>query len=266
VSALYTANEGLIGGLLLVLLFAASEAGLRLGRNAESKIDERTKTQISLIAGSVLGVLGLLLGFTLSMAVSRFETRKQLVLEEANAIGTSYLRTQLVPEPDRSYIADRLRDYVDLRLRHARAGDDVRSLRDAEALKTAREQVGHLQKAFWTRAVSWAQKDPNPVKAGLLLQSLNQVIDLDAARWMAFNNYVPETVVYMDVFVALLAATLVGYAIGLACRRHMFSVFMLSIAITVVIAVIIDLDRPRQGLITVTQQPMMDLQQQLTSP
>jgi len=95
VSPIYTTSEALIACVLLLLLLAAAEGGLRLGRRAESRIDERIKAQISIIAGSMLGVLGLmLLGFTMSMAVSRFEMRKQLVLEEANAIALNYCRNQ----------------------------------------------------------------------------------------------------------------------------------------------------------------------------
>lgn len=258
------AREPLIAGVLLALLFAAMEAGFRLGRKAKSKVDEDTKAQISVIAGSILGVLGLLLGFTVSMSVSRFETRKQLVLEEANAIGTSVLRTQLLPEADRDYISGRLREYVDLRTRHVRAGDDVRILNNPEALKAARKESSELQKDFWSRAVACALRDPNPIKTGLLLQSLNQVIDLDAARWMAYKNHVPEAVVYVDSLVALLATTLIGYQIGLTGRRNMFSESFLCLAIVLVIMVIIDIDRPRRGLVTVSQQPMLDLQEQLS--
>jgi hypothetical protein len=122
-----------------------------------------------------------------------------------------------------------------------------------------------LQDAFWQRAVAYGQKDPNPVKAGLLLQSLNEVIDLDGARWMAFQNHVPETVIYVITVVSLLAAVVVGYAFGLGGVRQRFSICILSLAITLVLAVIIDLDRPREGLIRVSQQPMLDLQKQLNS-
>jgi hypothetical protein len=214
----------------------------------------------------VLGVLGLLIGFTISMAVSRFELRTQLVLDEANAIGTSYLRTELIPEPDRSYIAGRLREYVGLRLRDTRAVDDVSTLKNPIAIRNAREETRRLQNAFWMRAVSRAQKDPNPVTTGLLLQSLNQVIDLEAARWTGFNNHVPPTVIHMNALVALVAALLVGYTIGLAGQRNIFSVCLLATAITLSLVVIIDLDRSRQGLITVTQQPLIDLEQQMSSP
>ncbi len=97
------------------------------------------------------------------------------------------------------------------------------------------------------------------------MQSLNEVIDLDAARWMAFQNHVPETVIYVIAVVGLLAAMVVGYAFGLGGPRQFFSICMLSLAITLVLMVIIDLDRPVEGLIRVSQQPMLDLQKQLRS-
>ena len=254
---LYGANEWIIAFLLLVLLLAMNEAGFRLGRHAESRTSEKTKSEISVVAGSIVGVLGLLLGFTMSMAVARFEARRQLVLEEANAIGTSYLRTQHLPAPDGPEIASLLSDYVNLRLEYARADQDF------DQLQTARRQTARVQKEFWVRAVAYAQKDPNPVRAGLILISLNQVIDLEAARWMTFLDRVPASVIYVNGFIALLAVSLVGYSFGVSGRRQVFSVCLLAVAISVVLAVILDLDRPRRGFIQVSQQPMIDLQDQL---
>jgi hypothetical protein len=256
---LYGANEWIIAFLLLVLMVAMNEAGFCLGRHVESKTTEKTKSEISVVAGSIVGVLGLLLGFTMSMAVARYEARKQLVLEEANAIGTSYLRTQLIPAPDGPEIANLLSDYVNLRIQYARPDQDF------GRLEAERSQTAHVQNEFWSRAVAYAQKDPNPVRAGLILQSLNQVIDLEAARWMAFQNRVPAPVIYVNGIVALLAVIIVGYAFGVSGRRQVFSPFLLALAISVVLAVILDLDRPRRGFIQVSQQPMIDLQRQLRS-
>jgi hypothetical protein len=95
------------------------------------------------------------------------------------------------------------------------------------------------------------------------LQSLNQVIDLESARWMAFQNHVPRTVIYVNCMVALFAIILVKYAFGREGRRQVFSTFMLVLAITVVLSVIVDLDQPRQGFIKGSQQPLVDLQHQL---
>ena len=225
--------------LFAVILVFASEAGFRLGRKAEMRAAGKTAPRLGAIEGGVLALLGLLLGFTMSMAVARYEARKQLVLDEANAIGTSHLRTRL--------------HYADVR-------DDL------DRLQANREQAARLQNEFWTRAVSYGLKDPNPVRAGLLLQSLNEVINLESARWMALQNQVPAAVICVNGIVALSAAILVGYAFGLEGRRQVFATSMLALVITVVFAVIIDLDHPRQGFMQVSQQPLLDLQRQLTVP
>ena len=240
-----------------VILAAASEAGFRLGRKPEARAAEKAKSHLAVVEGGILALLGLLLGFTMSMAETRFERNKQLVLEEANAIGTSRLRARLLPAPESTEIANLLREYVDVRLQYADARDDLRRL------QATREQAARLQNEFWTRAVAYGQKDPSPVTAGLLLQSLNRVIDLESARWMALQNRVPPTVIYVNCIVAFLAAILVGYAFGFDGRRHVFATSMLALVISVVLAVIVDLDHARQGFIQVPQQPLIDLQRQL---
>jgi hypothetical protein len=149
------------------------------------------------------------------MAVTRFEARKQLLVEESNAIGTSYLRAQLIPSPEDAEISNCLRDYVDVRLQYSLASTD----RD-DRQKAARARAVRLQDEFWSRAAAAAQKDPRSVPAGLLVQSLNTVIDLESARWAASMNHVPGTVIFVVGFVALLSAVLVGYLFGLGDRRH----------------------------------------------
>ena len=251
---LYGTNEILICFVFFAFMLVATGAGFHFGRKSEASTPDKTKSQISTIEAAILGVLGLLLGFTMSMAVSRFEARKQLVLEEANAIGTSLLRTALVPAPEGTEIASLLRQYIDVRVQYGIAGND------AAQLDSLRTQTVRLQNEFWTRAAAYGRKDPNPVRAGLLLQSLNQAIDLESARRMAFQNHVPETVILVNGIVGLLSAMLVGYSFGLYGRRQIFSMSVLALAITLVLAVIIDLDRPRRGFIRVSQQPMLDLQ------
>ena len=251
---LYGTNEFIVYSVFFILMLIATEGGFRLGQKSEASTADKTKSQVSTVETAILAVLGLLLGFTMSMAVSRFEARKQLVLDEANAIGTSFLRTQLLPAPDGPEIANLLHQYTDVRLQYGTAGNDF------TRLASLREQAANLQNQFWTRAVTYAQKDPNPVSAGLLLQSLNQAIDLESARQTAFQNHLPVSVIYANGIVGLLAAILVGYSFGLNGGRQLFSTCMLALAITLVLAVIIDLDRPRSGFIRISQQPMIELQ------
>ena len=254
-SLFYRTNEVVINWLFFALILTATEIGFRLGRKLETGTPESIKSQISTVEAAILGILALLLGFTVSMAVSRFETRKQLVLEEADAIGTSSLRAQLLPAPAGPEIQSLLRQYVDVRVQYGTTGNNLARLEDLN------RQTARLQTEFWTRAAAYAQQDPNPVKVGLLLQSLNEAIDLAEARWMAFQNHVPESVIYVNAAVGLLSAMLVGYSFGVNGRRNIFSMFMLAVSITLVLAVIIDLDRPRSGYIRVSQQPMIDLLQ-----
>ena len=251
---LYGTHEVIIQCVFFALMLAAIELGFRLGRKAEAITRAETRSQIAIVEAALLGVLALLLGFTMSMAVSRFEARKQLVLSEANAIGASYLRAQLLPAPEGTEIASLLRQYITVRVQYGTSGDELAPLDDLHT------QTVHLQTELWTRAAAYAQEDPNPVKAGLLLQSLGEAIDFETARWTAFQNHVPPSVIYVNAIVALLSAMLVGYAFGLDGRRDPFSMCVLVLAITLVLAVIVDLDRPRSGFIRANQQPMIDLQ------
>jgi hypothetical protein len=250
---LYVAHEGIIQCAFLALALAATEGGFRLGRKSEARTTAETQSQISTVTAALLGILALLLGFTMSMAVSRFEVRRQLVLDEANAIGTSLLRAQLLPAPEGPEIADLLRRYVNVRLQYGTSGNDLARLNSLHA------QAELLQTELWSRAVAYAQKDPNPTKAGLLLQSLNEAIDLESARWAAFQNRVPQNVIYVNAIVSMLATMLLGYSFGLNGRRNIFSMCVLALAVTMVLSVIIDLDRPRTGFIGASQQPMIEL-------
>jgi hypothetical protein len=254
------ANELVVGLVYFGLMLIASEVGFHLGRRSGIQATKDTKSQHLTVEAGILGVLGLLLGFTMSMALTRFEVRKHLVLEEAQAIGAAYLFTQLLPLDEGKEIADLLRAYTDVRIRRTDELDVY------EQIRAARQESGRLQEAFWRCAIAYGQKEPNVVRAGLLLQSLKKVIQLDAARWMAFQDHVPAMVIYAIAIVGLLSVMTVGYTFGLSGLRQPFSMCMLSLAITLVLAIIVDVDRPREGLIRVSQQPLIDLQKQLRSP
>jgi hypothetical protein len=255
--ASFMSGMWLIPFLFFAAMLAACEWGFRLGRRAERRAAEKGTSQLSVVESGILALLALMLGFTMLMAVTRFEARRQLVLEEANAIGTSYLRAQLLPPPESTDIANLVRQYLEARIQYANVSDDL------DRTKARREEALRLQNEIWTRVVACAQKDPSPVRAGLLLQSLNQAIDLESARWAAFQNHVPAIVIYVNGVLGLLAAILVGYAFGIEGRRQIFLTCVLALAITVVLAVIVELDQPRRGFIRVSQQPFIDLHQSL---
>jgi hypothetical protein len=241
----------------MVFFLVATETGFRFGRWAQTSTGEGTRSEISTLQGAMLGLLALLLGFTFAMAMSRFEVRKQLILNESNSIGTTFLRAQLLPQPSRQEISNLLRQYVDLRLALYEAGIDEKKLRQAN------DRTGQLHKQLWSLAAVLGEKDPRAVTTGLFLQSLNETIDLHAKRITALENHVPEIILMLLYFVAIVVVGVIGYGCGLAGSRNFFVTAMASILIATVILVIIDLDRPRRGFIQVSQNRMVELRQSL---
>jgi len=250
---LYGVNELVIAFVVIGLLLMTIEVGYRLSDKVPAELSDSAKAPVLAISGAIFGLLALLLGFTFSMSLGRFDQRKQLVVQEANAIGTTYLRSKLLPEPHRSDVESLLRSYVDARL-------ELYNLRNDKG--QFREVIGRtekLQDDLWSQVASVVPKDDRPVTTGLFIQALNEVIDLDAERVAAMENHVPESVLLLLILVALLAAMLIGYGCGLAKRRHLLSTSIAALLIGIVIIAIIDLDRPTRGLIRVSQNSMVRL-------
>jgi hypothetical protein len=193
------------------------------------------------------------------MAQSRFALRQGLVVEEANDIGTTYLRSRLLPEPNKTETANLLRSYVEARLEFFRARVN------GELLKEAHDRTIQLQNQLWSNAISAAQKDDRMSTTGLFIQSLNNVIDTQEKRLAAMENHVPESVLFLLFIVALVATLGVGYGSGLSAHRNLLSTTMMALLIVLVIAVIIDLDRPSRGWIRVSQNSMIRLQESLST-
>src|SRR5215469_6624641 len=149
--SVYETNELVLGFVCFALILIAGEAGFRLGRKSGNHGTKDTQSQHLTVEAGILGVLGLLLGFTMSMALTRFEIRKHLVLEEAQAIGAAYLFTQLLPPEEGKEIAELLRAYINVRIR----GTDAREV--YEQITTARQESARLQEAFWRYATAYGR-------------------------------------------------------------------------------------------------------------
>jgi hypothetical protein len=242
---------------LAVLLTAATESGFRIGRRARPAAHGGWGSEVTTVQAAVLGLLALLLGFTFSMAVTRYDLRKQLVLEEANSIGTTYLRTRLLPPPHSAEAGNLLRQYVDARLAFYEAGMHPQRLREASR-KTER-----LQAKLWSHAVAAGKIDRRAVTTGLFISSLNDLIDNHARRLAALENQVPASVFVLLYVAAIAAMALTGYGLGVGGQRNPLCTVTATILIASVVFLIADLDRPRRGLIRVSQQSMVRLQQSL---
>jgi hypothetical protein len=236
----------------LVALLAV-ELGFRLARNRLLRSLHEDHAPVGAIVGATLGLLAFLLAFTFGLAASRFDARKGFILDEANAIGTTYLRAALLPEPQRAEIRALLREYVDLRLQIAqpdKAGPALR--RSAE-----------LQDELWSRAVSAADKVAAPT-AALFITSLNELIDLHAKRVnLGLRNRVPISIWAALYFVSVITMAAVGYYAGLTATRRSPAFLALVLTFSAVILLIADLDRPYEGLLVVNQQAMLDLKDSL---
>jgi hypothetical protein len=238
-----------------VLLFAAAaEIGLRLARwRRPTQIDDDRKTHASVLLGALLALLGLSLAFSFSIAESRFVERRQLVLEEANAIGTTYLRASVLPQPHRDRAEELLRQYVELRI-----------VESPEQLPAAIERSEVLHQELWTEAVAASEQKPNPITA-LFLQSLNQMIDLHEARvTVALHQRLPGAIMLTLYLVAILAMGTLGYSIGLSRTRTLLPSLAVMVAVAIVLLLIIDLDRPLQRVFAVDQAALEDVREMIS--
>jgi hypothetical protein len=233
----------------VVVVLLCVEIGYRLAGYQKNRAGEND-APVGGMVGATLGLLAFMLAFTFGMAASRFDDRRQVVLAEANAIGTTYLRAQTLAEPIATDTRNLLREYVEVRLEGARGGDI------SEAISKSEDLLNHL----WSLAVAAAEKDRSPV-AGLYIQSLNEVIDLHAKRIMvALRSRIPSAIWIGLYSLALLAMLAMGYHAGLTSTKRSIAVMALVLAFSVVVILIVDLDRPGEGLLRVSQQSMIDLQ------
>jgi hypothetical protein len=233
----------------LGLIFGAVE----FGRWLAPKDPSPGADTINMLAGAVLGLLALMMSFTFSVSLSRFEARLDAVLNEANAIGTTALRARLLPPPQAATTLKLLRDYTQLRL------DVTANSADATAdFVTVVERSNAIQEALWQQAMAVAAKDNAMVPTGLYIQALNEMIDDQGERLAAFRNRVPGIVVAALYGIAILAAGFTGYSGRMKGRQSGVSAYVIGFLIASVILLIQDLDRPGAGLIMVSQQPMID--------
>ena len=251
---MYDVNSVLITLVLLAAMTLAIELGYRLGCH-RSGAHDGFKSHVNTIAASLVGILALLLGFTFSLSLHRFDSRSEVVVDEANAIGTAYLRAELLPASVRDGARQRLREYLDLRVR---AGA-VTLVEDAERAALLASAV-RAQEALWALARQASEENPHPATTGLFVQALNELIDTYGRRCATLDRHVPELVLLLLFGTFLMAGLIVGYAAGVAGHRASFATYVLVVLIAILVFIILDLDRPRRGLIQVSQESLVELQ------
>jgi hypothetical protein len=241
--------------ILLVVLFSV-EFGYRLGKYRRSRREEEKEAPLGTMVGATLGLLAFVLAFTFGLAASRFDNRRQVLLDEANAIGTTYLRAGILPERGEQ-IRGLLREYVSARLDAVRSGNLKEGIRRSE----------DIQQKVWTEAETVGNKNPNSIVVGLFVQSLNEMIDLHAKRVQAgVRSRIPGAI-WLGLFaVASLSLATMGYHAGLSGTRRSLAILAVAVTFSVVIELIADLDRPFEGVLIVSQQALLDVQRSMKPP
>lgn len=240
---------------LLILAVGATFLGMRLGRYVDTHRIAGTDDDVKgAIVPAVLGLLALLLGFTFALAVDRFETRRELVLQEANAIGTAYLQSQLLPEPHRTQFGALFIRYTDNRIRLA-------GNLPPEALNRQLALNDGLVNALWAEtAASYADIRQYPF-AGTFVSSVNAVIDLDSSRKVGRMAHVPGEVFWLLIIYAVMAAAIVGYVVR--SRSSFYLACVMNLLLVSSLMLIMDIDRPERGGIRESQFPMLLLRKSM---
>ena len=233
------------------------EAGYRFGRWWQRRTPDHKEGPTGMLVASVLGMLAFLLAVTMTMASDRFDTRRALVLDAANSIGTTYLRAGFLDEPYVGDIRKLLREYVPLRIT---VNDRTQFLANQDASIAILNQV-------WKQAEEIARANPESETVSLFIETLNDTIDLQTTRATAvIVARVPETILILLFLGEVLAMGIVGYSAGLTGGRGLMAALMLVLAFSAVLTLIVDLDRPRDGFLQVSQQPLITLSEQLGPP
>lgn len=223
---------------LLVSMLVLLEIGRRLGQRAPME-------GLGTIEAAVFGLMGLLIAFTFGSAAVRFEARRSLIVEEANDIGTVYLRLDLLPASSQPELRDLLRRYVETRLAI------YRSLPDLEAAKAELDRMSAQQKEIWNKSVKACAATGSDAAALLLLPALNEMFDISTTRTVATQTHQPGVVFVMLAIVMLACSLLAGYGMAQRPGRSWLHVFCFAVVLSIAFYVILDLEYPRFGLIRI---------------
>lgn len=257
---MYDIPTPLIAGGLLIAMLLATWLGYHIGFRRQNVETEQTRAQSTAVQGSLLGLLALLLGFTFSLSLSRHDARSSSVVAEANAIGTAWLRLEFLEGAAKTQAKVSLLKYTRLRVEAGDVSADQHRKRDAF---TANAEETFAQ--IWSIAAANA-RDPGGPAAVSLTNALNDMIDALASRNAALDRHVPEVVLIMLFVTFILSGAMLGFSSGVNGTKPATPVYLMLTLIVLLVFLIVDLDRPRRGIIAVDRSAMSDLLASFKAP
>jgi hypothetical protein len=241
----------------VVVVVIAAEIGFRVGMWLQRRSPDAKGTPMTgAVVGGMLGLMAFLLAFSISIVIGQHNSRKEMVVTEANAVGTAYLRADFLAEPDRTETRDLLREYVEVRLAVAE---------DLSLFDLGMERSEEIHAGLWAIVQDTVNQGDDSAVMALLIDSINEVIDVHLLRLTAFELRLPEVFGFMLMIATVLSFLLVGVASSSDGERDPLTILIFALAFAAALMVIVDLDRPQQGLLTVSQSALEDLLNQMTS-
>jgi hypothetical protein len=242
-------NMVVLGILVVVLMIAATlgllEVGRRFGMIQSARDPEGAKSVAGGAEAAVFGLMGLLIAFTFSGAATRFDTRRTQLVEEANCIGTAWLRLDLLPADTQLPLREKLREYTDARIAA------FHKLYEPAETKLELDRATRLQNEIWRQAIAACRKAESPSATMLVVPALNQMFDMATTRTMGTRMH-PPLMIYGTLALLVLAGALVtGYDMGASKSRDWFHSITFVLVVSLAIYVILDFEFPRIGLIRI---------------
>jgi len=245
-----------VGTVAAVLVVA--EIGFRLGRWLQRRDPDSAKSPVSgTVVGGMLGLMAFLLAFCIGIVINQHNGRKAMVVTDANAVGTAYLRAGFLAEPDQTMVRNLLREYVEVRLEAAA---------DPALRESAVQRSEQIHGELWSIVEDTVHQGRDSDIIGLFASSINEVIDVHSLRLAAIDLRLPRLLGIVLYAATLLSFLLVGVANSADGKRDPFAITLFALAYVAVLMLVVDLDRPQQGLLTVSQTALSDLLRQMGLP
>ena len=240
----YLIDHWLIALAMLAVLIVASEIGYRKGVRKRG-MPESDRSLMSGTGAAMLGLLGLLLGFTLAMAVGRWDDRQIIIVNESNAIGTLWLRAGFLQEPVRDELRQTLHEYTDARIVLGGSRDDL------EAWRAARAKSEMLLAQIWSVIEHASNSELSNATLSSLITAANELIDIHELRLASIENYLPASLLLLLLVVAAVANSFLAWSFGAGTHESRKAILMLGVLIVAVLLLIMDINRPQRGMINV---------------